>query len=188
MLTRKVIVFFVVFALAFSSTWAQIRIEPLDSTSIELDNSLNPIKNPRTATILSAIIPGAGQLYNGKVWKVPILYGGIITNIYFAEFNNRRYKIFREALFAFDRGDPEPQFPFLNRDGLVRNVNYWRKNRDMVYIVFGLIYALNIVDAQVDAHLSGFDVSEDLSLKIEPAMESLTAGTNVYGLSIKLKF
>ncbi len=153
-------------------------------------DTVRMIKDPKVATILSAVLPGAGQVYNGKVWKVPILYGGIITNIYFAEFNNRRYQLFREALFTFDRQDPQNPNPFpnLNRDALVRNVNYWRRNRDMVYILFGAIYALNIIDAQVDAHLSGFDVSEDLTLHLEPTFESLTAGGTLFGMSLKLKF
>lgn len=115
-------------------------------------------KNPRKATLLSAVLPGAGQVYNGKSWKVPLIYGGFATNIFFIEFNDRRYKALREGLFQFDRGE-ENNFPNLNRDGLVRQVNFWRRNRDLNYFVFIGIYALNIVDAHVDAHLSTFDVS-----------------------------
>jgi len=146
------------------------------------------IKNPKTATLLSAILPGAGQVYNEKIWKVPIIYGGIITNAYFAEFNNRRYQVFRDALFAFDAQTPNPTFPNLNRDALVRNVNFWRKNRDLVFVLFGAIYALNIIDAQVDAHLSGFDISDDLTLILEPSFESHSAVGNTFGMSLKLKF
>lgn len=160
--------------------------ETEETKAVELRDK--SIKNPKTATLLSAILPGAGQVYNEKVWKVPFIYGGIITNAYFAEFNNRRYKVFREALFALDRKDPNPEFPNLNRDALVRNVNYWRKNRDLVFVLFGAIYALNIIDAQVDAHLSGFDISDDLTLKLEPSFESHSAGGNTFGMSLKLKF
>lgn len=160
--------------------------EVTDADTIILQDK--SIKNPKIATILSAILPGAGQIYNEKVWKVPIIYGGIITNAYFAEFNNRRYQVFRDALFAFDRRDANPQFPNLNRDALVRNVNYWRRNRDLVFIFFSVIYALNIIDAQVDAHLSGFDISDDLTLKLEPSFDSHSAGGNTFGMSLKLKF
>jgi hypothetical protein len=66
-------------------------------------------------------------------------------------------------------------------------VNYWRRNRDLNYLLFVGIYALNIIDAQVDAHLSGFDIGDDLSLKFEPVMEPLMA-SHVIGLSVKLKF
>jgi hypothetical protein len=180
-LLKFLALFILVFSVIFWSANAQ--------TNFSLD-SLNMIeksyKNPKTATLLSAILPGAGQVYNNKLWKVPIIYGGIATNIYFINFNNRRYQLFRESLFAFDKREPNP-FPNLNRDGLVRNVNFWRRNRDLNYLLFVGIYALNIIDAQVDAHLSGFDVSDDLSLKFEPLLEPLMA-SQIIGLSIKLNF
>ncbi|MBD8487549.1 hypothetical protein IFO69_02200 [Echinicola sp. CAU 1574] len=147
-------------------------------------------KDPKKATLLSAILPGAGQVYNEKAWKVPLIYGGIITNLYFVEFNNRRYQLFKEALEIYRDDDESTDniFPNLNEDGLIRNVDYWRRNRDACYLIFGAIYALNIVDALVDAHLSGFDVSDDLTLKLEPSVESLYASGNSIGLSLKLKF
>ncbi|WP_226331970.1 DUF5683 domain-containing protein [Echinicola marina] len=147
-------------------------------------------KNPKKAAWLSAILPGAGQVYNEKPWKVPIIYGGIITNLYFVDFNNRRYQLFKEALIIYRDDDAETEnlFPNLNEDGLIRNVDYWRRNRDATYLIFGAIYALNIVDAIVDAHLSGFDVSDDLTLKVQPSVESLYASGNSVGISIKLKF
>lgn len=144
-------------------------------------------KNPKKATILSAILPGAGQVYNGKAWKVPILYAGFMTDIYFIGYNNKRYQTFISALNAFDEGD-NSQFPSLNRDALVRNVDYWRQNRDMTILLLFGIYALNIIDANVDAHLSGFDISDDLALKIEPSMESLAASSTLMGVSLKLQF
>ncbi len=144
-------------------------------------------KNPRKASLLSAILPGAGQIYNEKAWKVPIIYAGLITDLYFIGYNNSRYQVFREALKANDRGVPTG-FPNLNREGLVRNIDYWRGNRDLCYIVLVGIYALNIVDANVDAHLSGFDISDNLTMKIEPKFETYSANSNNMGLSIKLKF
>ncbi|WP_304517450.1 DUF5683 domain-containing protein [Cecembia rubra] len=167
---------------------------PLDSFSqqIKADTitiNLRPdgYKDPKKATILSAIVPGAGQIYNGKAWKVPILYGGFATNIYFIDFNDRRYKALKQALFQLDRQEPN-DFPNLNRDGLVRQVNFWRRNRDLNYFLFIGIYALNIIDAQVDAHLSSFDVSDDLSFRFEPSFETLTAGGSIFGLSMKINF
>lgn len=171
----------------------QAQNENLRIDTIKVDFSNKNIKDPRKATILSAILPGAGQVYNNKAWKVPLLYGGFAANIYFIEFNNRRYQLFRTALFAFDEPlgstDPNRAFPNLNRDGLVRNVNFWRRNRDLNYFLFMGIYALNIVDANVDAHLSAFDVSEDLTFRFEPVFETLTAGGgNLFGLSLKIYF
>lgn len=144
-------------------------------------------KNPRKATILSAMLPGAGQVYNGKSWKVPIIYAGLITDIYFIGFNRSRYQVFKKALIASDNGEPT-DFPTLNRDALVRNIDYWRGNRDLNYILLAAIYALNIIDANVDAHLSGFDISDDLALGIEPKIENFAASNSSIGFSLKLKF
>lgn len=144
-------------------------------------------KNPRKATLLSAILPGAGQVYNEKAWKVPIIYAGLVTDIFFIGFNNSRFETFKEALIAKDNNQPN-DFLNLNRQALVRNIDYWRGNRDLCYILLAGIYALNIIDATVDAHLSGFDISDDLSLKIEPKMERLSADNNLIGFSIKLNF
>ncbi len=151
----------------------------------EDQNPLLP-KDPKKATLLSALIPGAGQVYNGKTWKVPILYAGIVTDLYFVQYNNRRYVNFREALFALDKGEPN-QFPSLNRASLVRNVDYWRQNRDLTLLLLLGIYALNLVDANVDAHLSGFDISEDLALQVAPHLGTVSA-SNSLGLSLKIRF
>lgn len=161
-------------------------IEVTKESKIETEYSLLP-KNPKKATLLSAILPGAGQIYNGKSWKVPIIYGGFITDIYFINFNDRRYQIFKKALANFDNELPN-DFPSLNRDGLVRNVNFWRKSRDSTYLLLIAIYALNLIDANVDAHLSGFDVSDDIALKFEPHFESFSSNNKTIGLSVKLTF
>jgi hypothetical protein len=142
-------------------------------------------KNPKKATLLSAVLPGAGQVYNGKTWKVPLLYAGILTDVYFIQYNNRRYESFRDALFALDAGEKN-QFPSLNRAALVRNVDYWRQNRDMTLLLLLGIYALNLVDANVDAHLSGFDVSDDISLKVAPQVGTFSSSSLSYGFSLKL--
>ena len=142
-------------------------------------------KNPKKATLLSAVLPGAGQVYNGKTWKVPILYAGILTDVYFIQYNNRRYENFRDALFALDAGETN-QFPSLNRAALVRNVDYWRQNRDLTLLLLLGIYALNLVDANVDAHLSGFDVSDNISLKVAPQLGTFSASSLSYGFSLKL--
>ena len=160
------------------------------STSEKLKKEEVPIrllpKDPKKATLLSAILPGAGQVYNGKSWKVPILYAGILTDLYFVQYNHKRYDRFREALFALDKGKPNP-FPSLNRAALVRNVDYWRQNRDLTLLLLLGIYALNLVDANVDAHLSGFDISEDLTLKVAPQIGTLSASTSM-GFSLTFQF
>lgn len=185
MIRIGIIAVFLLSANCYQKVGAQVVRDGQDSVSITINKS--KVKDPTTATILSAIVPGSGQVYNGKAWKVPLLYSGFAANIYFIDFNGRRYTIFREALQQFDKGIPN-SFPNLNRDGLVRNVNFWRRNRDLNYFLFIGIYALNIIDAHVDAHLSAFDVSDDLTFKFEPSFESLSAGGNIFGLSMKIYF
>jgi len=166
-----------------SATSEQDTLKKLEKE--ERTTSLLP-KDPKKATLLSAMLPGAGQIYNGKSWKVPILYAGILTDVYFIQYNHKRYERFRDALFALDKGEPN-QFPSLNRAALVRNVDYWRQNRDLTLLLMLGIYALNLVDANVDAHLSGFDISEDLTLKIAPQIGTLSASSTT-GFSLTLQF
>ena len=186
--------FFLLVSLSSLEALSQTSADTLPQTYFQETDTVEStrvrrVKDPKVATILSAIVPGAGQAYNEKIWKVPIIYGGIITTAYFVEFNNRRYQKFRDALeIVRDPSLGSNPFPNLNQAGIIRNVDYWRRNRDLCYLIFGVIYALNIVDAQVDAHLSGFDVSDDLSWKLEPSYETFTAGGQSIGLSLKLNF
>ena len=170
---------------AYGQSDSSAQIPPKKLEKVVDSPSLLP-KDPKKATMLSAILPGAGQVYNGKTWKVPILYAGILTDIYFIQYNHKRYERFRDALFALDKGEPN-QFPSLNRAALVRNVDYWRQNRDLTLLLMLGIYALNLVDANVDAHLSGFDISEDLTLKIAPQIGTLSA-FSTRGFSFTLQF
>lgn len=173
-------------AFSQAQTEAEVSKKKQEESKEKPDYSSLP-KNPRKATILSAVLPGAGQVYNGKAWKVPILYAGFMTDIYFIGYNNKRYQTFRDALFAYDDGD-QSQFPSLNRDALVRNVDYWRQNRDLTILLLAAIYALNLIDANVDAHLSGFDISDDLAMKIEPNLGTFATSNNQMGLTLKFQF
>ena len=170
---------------AYGQSDSSAQASPKKLEKVVDSPSLLP-KDPKKATMLSAMLPGAGQVYNGKTWKVPILYAGILTDVYFIQYNHKRYERFRDALFALDKGEPN-QFPSLNRAALVRNVDYWRQNRDLTLLLMLGIYALNLVDANVDAHLSGFDISEDLTLKIAPQIGTLSASSTT-GLSFTLQF
>ncbi|MEX2564517.1 MAG: DUF5683 domain-containing protein [Cyclobacteriaceae bacterium] len=172
---------------ALQDIYGQIVIEdtsPPNDTIVINEN----FKDPKKALTLSLIFPGIGQVYNEKVWKLPIMYGGVATSIYFLEFNNRRYQQFLVALDIV-RGGTEPNpFPNLNQDGIIRNVNYWRRNRDAMFMVFGAIYIMAAVDAFVDAHLSSFDVSDDLSFRISPSIEPILAQNTALGIGLKIKF
>lgn len=194
---NKTISVILVFWLGCYCLYAQevdtVRVEQL---IVEIEDELSDeeripgYKDPNKAILMALAFPGGGQIYNEKVWKVPLIYGGILTSIYFFEFNNRRYKQFLVALdIVRTPGSTEPNpFPNLNQDGIVRNVNFWRRNRDSMFLVFAGIYALGAVDAFVDAHLSGFDISDDLTFSIEPSVEPLLASNAAIGVSFKIKF
>ncbi|MFC4873986.1 DUF5683 domain-containing protein [Negadavirga shengliensis] len=187
--SRNTIVVFILLFLGICEGNAQVESDTVERKEETLPEETSPkYKDPNKALWLSLLLPGAGQVYNEKVWKLPILYGGVITSIYFLEFNNRRYQRFLVALDIIREGTEPNPFPNLNQDGIVRNVNYWRRNRDAIYLVFGAIYAFGAVDAFVDAHLAGFDVSDDLSFKIEPSVEPIMASSASVGISLKIKF
>ncbi|MCA1764599.1 MAG: DUF5683 domain-containing protein [Cryomorphaceae bacterium] len=125
--------------------------------------------SPKKASILSAVLPGAGQVYNKKYWKVPIIYGGFAVAGYFLNDNLKQIRIFKEGFQAENDGNPNTE----NTTGfsspqLVDFIDQYKTWRDWSYVAFGIIYILNIVDASVDAHLFHFDVSEDISMNVAP--------------------
>ena len=132
-------------------------------------------RSPKTASLLSAVLPGAGQIYNGRYWKLPILYGGGFALGYYINLNNSQYKLFRDSYLKVKAGENDYFNGNYDAEQLARLREYWRRNRDLLIIVSGLTYLLNIADAAVDAHFSTFDVSDDLSLKISPGI--MLAGT-----------
>lgn len=132
--------------------------------------------SPKKATIYSAILPGLGQAYNRKYWKIPVIYGigGLLT--YFVIDNNKQYIQYKNAFKIRMDGNPATVDPYINiytDDDLKVLKDYYRRNRDLSYIGIGATYILNIVDAAVDAHLFYFDISDDLTLKAEPSFSPL---------------
>jgi len=128
-------------------------------------------RNPKVAGWLSTAIPGAGQIYNGQWWKVPVIYGGAATLVYFHNLNKRERDLFQTEY----RGRLEdtnfignPRLELFSLDQLLSARNYYRRNLELVYILSGLLYFLNIIDAIVFAHLATFDVSDNLTMRIEP--------------------
>ena len=147
------------------------------------------VYNPKKATTLSAILPGLGQVYNKQYWKLPIIYGGYAVIGHYIKFNNDMYHEFREALtFETDNNTSTfNSFPNFSKNSLERNMEFWRRNRDLLIIFTGVYYLLNIVDAHVFAHLNEFDTNNDLSIKIRPNIENINSG-NLVGISIFISF
>lgn len=132
-----------------------------------------PPKKPAIAALSSALIPGAGQLYNQKYWKAPLFWAALGGAGYLIYSNNNTYAGYRDALKARTDNDPVTSDPYsseLNESDLIALQDQYRRNRDLWIILATLGYGLNIVDALVDAHLSSFDVSDDLSFHLHPAV------------------
>ncbi|MFI5125098.1 MAG: DUF5683 domain-containing protein [Chitinophagales bacterium] len=174
-----------------SGTPVQQRADTLQQAK---DSALIKKKhNPRKATIYSAILPGAGQVYNHKYWKVPIVYAAIGIPAYAFFYNKSWYRKCQYALAVTvngSRGDSlakvDPQLvPFVTNgdvNSIITNRDSFRKNQDYSVLFFLLFYGLNIVDATVDAHLRDFNVNSDLSFKIKPLL--ITSPGLVAGVSM----
>jgi TM2 domain-containing membrane protein YozV len=133
---------------------------------------LKETKSPHTASILSAVLPGAGQFYNEKYWKIPIVYGAMGTALYFANDNNQNYQNFKNALESRNKGELDQYNEIYSNTQLLTIIDFYQRNRDISYILLAAAYILNIVDASVDAHLFDFDINEDLSVSTKPSVTS----------------
>tara|TARA_B100001105_G_scaffold239990_1_gene218306 strand:+ start:2023 stop:2538 length:516 start_codon:yes stop_codon:yes gene_type:complete len=142
-----------------------------------------PIQSPRKAAILSSTLPGLGQIYNKKYWKIPIIYAGLLTSAYYINDNNVQYKLYKDAyLKRLDNNPDNDDFvgEYSSGDLLILK-DFYRRNREVSILCFVGTYIINVLDASVDAHLFDYDISEDISLQITP-----TSTTNFNGLSLTL--
>ena len=145
--------------------------------------------SPRTATLRSTFLPGLGQIYNKKYWKLPLVYGalGTTAGIYF--FNIKTYKALKLAYIyktdTFPANDVliDPRFNNLSASAIRSYRNSYRQNIDYSVLFFILFWGLNIVDATVDAHLKAFDVNDNLSLQFKPGYSQMA---NTAGISLVL--
>lgn len=145
--------------------------------------------NPQRAALLSAILPGLGQVYNKQYWKVPIVLGGVATFAHFISYNNKVYHGLRNAAILQSKNLPNPYQSIISSESsLVRNRDTFRRNRDLLIIVGSAFYLLQIVDAHVSAHLDEFKVNDRLALGIEPSIQSTPLFSQAVGVSFVLKF
>jgi hypothetical protein len=169
-----------------------VKRDSSELKKIEPDTSVKKkVYNPKTAAIRSAILPGLGQVYNKKYWKLPIIYGALgITGGVFV-YNLKNYKDLKQAYIgkynarvnhdSTEYRKIKTELLPLSEESLRFNRDEFRRNVDYSVLIFLLLWGLNVVDASVDAHLKSFDVSPDLSLQIKPGRSEM-AGTN--GLSL----
>ena len=164
--------------------------------------------NPKRAMWLALVLPGAGQIYNRKYWKLPIVYGGFVGCAYALRWNNQMYRDYSQAYLDLMDDDPNTQSynQFLHLGAKIDDSNKaryqklfksrkdtYRRWRDLsVFCLIG-VYALSVIDAYVDASLSEFDISKDLSLRVEPTIinnnrERNPLKSNSLGINCSLNF
>jgi hypothetical protein len=164
----------------------------LAQDSIARQKQLNKTiyRAPRRASIMSAILPGLGQAYNRKYWKIPVIYGGIGAFTYLFIVNHQEYRYYRDNLRAIHDGDPATINNSLYGSYELQQLKQsYKRTRDFGGIGIAIIYVLNIIDANVDGHLKTFDVSDDLSLNLRLLPVFHSAGTMKGAiLSLNLKF
>lgn len=141
---------------------------------------------PSKAAFYSAVLPGLGQIYNKKYWKVPLVYGALGTTIYFYISNNNKYHAYRDAYKRRLEGFNDDEFTYLDNSRLIAAQKFYQNNRDLSALLTGLFYILNIVDANVDAHLMQFNVNDNLTIKPDFYRNEFSANQNL-GISLTLK-
>lgn len=158
-------IYFLIFFFGTISTYAQEEVNIIVSDTVKTE--INPL-SPAKAAFYSALVPGLGQAYNKKYWKIPIVYAGLGAGIYFYTWNNKKYHEYRDEykrrLDGTSQYENHPIYGGLDNDRLIRAQRFHQKNRDLSALITAGIYILNIIDANVDAHLMQFNVNENLSV------------------------
>lgn len=181
---------------AASDTLKNVTAAAADTISTAVADTLKAEKKPRLkrdwktwrpnakrAMWLALVIPGAGQIYNRKYWKLPIVYGGFVGCYYAMRWNNQMYNDYSQAYIDIMDDDPNTQSynQFLHLGNTITSANeerykslfkkrkdYYRRYRDLSFFCLIGVYVLSVIDAYVDASLSEFDISKDLSMKVSP--------------------
>ena len=167
-----------------------------------LSYATNDVSDVKKATTLSLICPGAGQFYNESYWKVPIVIGGMGSMVYVIDWNNRGYKRFKNAYSLLTDYEKNPdKYPGGSADEFggrysatfLKNLrDSYRRNRDLSILLTAAVYVFQAVDAHVDAHLKDFDVSDNLTVDLEPMVDYqynyVTGNNAVFGFNLNLTF
>lgn len=191
--------------------YIQQNIIAQDSLSVSRPARLKVKKEPLKATMMAVAFPGFGQIYNRKYWKIPLVYAGFGALIYSAGFNAKNYNLYMKAYQDFTdaikgtdsylqliRAEPSTYDPVLYpltyvpsnasyyKDGMLRMVDYYKRYRDLSYIGIAGWYLISILDANVDASLFNYDISNDLEIAIAPVQLPLPGGFLGAGLNVRL--
>ena len=186
-----------------SSDSSRVAMKRMQSNTTDTPIFRKP--DPIKATWLALIIPGGGQIYNRKYWKLPIVYGGFVGCLYAYNWNGQMYKDYRQAYLDIMDSDPNtdsfkdffrPGYDFEKNKEYLKDVfkkrkDRYRRWRDLSIFSFIGVYAISVIDAYVDAQLSSFDITDDISLTIEPQRIKNTnsiTGEEYYGLNFNISF
>lgn len=176
---------------------ANLPQEVIIDSSVVIRKPINPLA-PSKAAFYSAVLPGLGQAYNKKYWKIPLVIGAIGTGIYFYTTNNKEYNRYRDAYksrlagykndeFYFDANGNQLEEPRVTTQGLERGQEFYRRNKDLSLLITVGLYALNIIDANVDAHLMQYNIDENLTLAPHYHFNEID-GRSQTGLTLNFKF
>ena len=172
-----------------------LSISFVSAQKLELDTLTRKqrlIKDPLTpskAAFYSAIVPGLGQIYTGKYWKLPIIYGGLGASGYYYFYQTKQMNSFRDIYKRRIAGYTDDKYAnrIFEKDQLIQGMNFHKRYRDLAVLYFMGFYLLNILDANVGAHLMQFNVNNQLTLR--PQIEPNLLNTNMnYGLTLNIKF
>ena len=192
----------------------QLLEAPIDTMALAMKNDSiqKEVPQPKKRFIpdsnrslwLAMVFPGAGQIYNRKYWKLPIVYGGFVGCAYALNWNNKMYKDYSQAYLDIMDDDPNTKSyeDFLPMNASIagqeerfkeifrKRKDMYRRQRDLSIFCFIGVYVLSIIDAYVDAELSDFDITEDIALRVEPAIfnDGQSKKFNSLGLQCSLKF
>lgn len=186
------LVFFLLFAGHLFAQQDSLLVDPQLVVEEPAYKAYDPL-SPARAAFYSAVLPGLGQAYNGKYWKIPVVYTALGVGVYFYFNNDDNYDRYRDAYKSRLAGKTTDEFsdengnPIISTQGLIEAQRFYQRNKEISVLVTLGLYALNIIDANVDAHLQQFNVSEDLSLR--PALDyDRFTGKTGYGLSLNFDF
>jgi len=178
------------FSILFFALSVSAQLSPEKTTVIPDTTELKSYAvryDPRKALMYAAILPGLGQVYNKKYWKLPLVYGGFIGFGYGLNFYQKGFKKYKGELFSVIGTNSHSASDF-TEDQLRTIVDRYRRERDFMIILLAGMYLLQIVDAHVDAHLKEFDLNPNLHVRLQPTMESDVLTGRSTGFSIKLRF
>lgn len=188
---KKARLFYLLFLFILLSVAQPLKAQS-DSLEVLPQSSVDSLIQKRRlpaaqVALYSGLMPGLGQIYNRKYWKLPIVYGLGVTLGYAMYWNNNQHLLYRDSFLAKVEGRSNDPFPSLSQDRVRLIKDRYQRDRDFMIILSILLHGLSILDATVDAHLKNFDISDELSLGLKPYSEMNNPNPHL-GLSLSLYF